>query len=113
MPRLRPCAAAFGVAGAAAAAKALAGSEWATAAGTRMLQMSPASLFSSSLQHSSILRCWYKLPELGITRLSMPAKRGRRNWVVVTRNDYHMESCSGQHAVAGMMSLGMPGRHEG
>ena len=57
MPRLRARAAAFGVAGAAAAAKALAGSAWATAAGTRMLQMSPASLFSSSLQHSSVLRC--------------------------------------------------------
>ena len=56
MPRLRPRAAAFGVAGAAAAAKALAGSAWATAAGTRMLQMSPASLFSSSLQQSSVLR---------------------------------------------------------
>ena len=54
MPRLRPRAAAFGVAGAAVAAKALAGSAWATAAGTRMLQMSPASLFSSSLQQTSI-----------------------------------------------------------
>lgn len=87
MPRLRPRAAAFGVAGAAAAAKALAGSAWATAAGTRMLQMSPASLFSSSLQHNSVLKCpvqtsrgWHHQP-VDVQRQSY--SQGRHTWVIV------------------------------